>query len=196
MDGRFVPNISYGLPIIEAIRVAAARGDARPLPLDVHLMIEEPGRYIEAFAAAGAHKITVHVEACPHLHRVVDQIRRAGCAPGVALNPHTPVSLLTDIIADVDLVLIMSVNPGFGGQKFIAHTYHKVAQARALIAQTGRPIHLQVDGGVGPANAAALVRAGANVLVAGSSVFSGGNPLAALADLRTSALALPHAPQR
>lgn len=182
MDGRFVPNISFGVPIVEAIR-----RNAGELPLDVHLMIEEPGRYLEAFARAGAHRLTVHLEACPHLHRVVEQIRALGCAPGVALNPHTPVALLTDIIADVDLVLIMSVNPGFGGQRFIEHTYRKVAEARALIARTGRPIHLQVDGGVGEGNIGALVQAGANVLVAGSSVFSGGDPVSALHRLRLAA---------
>ena len=181
MDGRFVPNISFGLPVVEAIAHAAG-----PLPLDVHLMIEEPGRYLDAFARAGAHRITVHYEACPHLHRVVEQIRAAGCAPGVALNPHTPVSLLADIIADVDLVLIMSVNPGFGGQRFIEHTYRKVAEARELIARTGRPVHVQVDGGVGEGNIAALVRAGADVLVAGSSVYSGGEPVAALQRLRAA----------
>ncbi len=184
MDGRFVPNISFGLPVIEAIRRAA--GD---LPLDVHLMIEEPGRYIDAFARAGAHKITVHVEACPHLHRVIEQIKAAGCASGVALNPHTPVSQLSEIAADVDLVLIMSVNPGFGGQKFIEHTYRKVAEARALLDRVGSRAHLQVDGGVGLGNIAALGRAGADCVVAGSSVFSGGDPLGALAALRVAASA-------
>jgi ribulose-phosphate 3-epimerase len=187
MDGRFVPNISYGLPVIEAISRAASAPGGRSLPLDVHLMIEEPGRYIEAFAKAGAHRITVHLEACPHLHRVVEQIRRAGCSPGVALNPHTPVSLLTDIIADIDLVLIMSVNPGFGGQQFIERTYHKVRAARQLATATGRHLHVQVDGGVGPKNIGALVNAGADVFVAGSSVFSGGAPISALADLRANA---------
>ncbi|MBC7447176.1 MAG: ribulose-phosphate 3-epimerase [Hymenobacteraceae bacterium] len=182
MDGRFVPNISFGLPVVEAIRRAAGE-----LPLDVHLMIEEPGRYLEAFVRAGAHRLTVHLEACPHLHRVVEQIRTAGCAPGVALNPHTPVALLADIIADVDLVLIMSVNPGFGGQRFIEHTYRKVAETRELIERTGRPIFLQVDGGVGESNIGALVQAGADVFVAGSSVFSGGEPVSALQKLRAAA---------
>ena len=186
MDGRFVPNISFGLPVVEAIGRHAGE-----LPLDVHLMIEEPGRYLDAFARAGAHRLTVHLEACPHLHRVIEQIRAAGCAPGVALNPHSPVTLLADIIADVELVLIMSVNPGFGGQRFIEHTYRKVAEARALIertvARTGRPIHLQVDGGVGEGNIRALVEAGADVLVAGSSVFGGGDPVGALRGLRAAA---------
>ncbi len=184
MDGRFVPNISFGLPVVEAIRRAS--GD---LPLDVHLMIEEPGRYVDAFARAGAHRITVHLETCPHLHRIVEQIRATGCAPGIALNPHTPVGLLADIVADVELVLIMSVNPGFGGQRFIEHTYRKVAAARELIERTGRPIHLQVDGGVGGSNIGALAQAGADVFVAGSSVFSGGDPVVALHQLRAIAAA-------
>lgn len=186
MDGRFVPNISFGVPVVEAIGRAAGE-----LPLDVHLMIEEPSRYLDAFARAGARGLTVHLEACPHLHRVVEQIRGLGCAPGVALNPHTPVAALTDIIADVDLVLIMSVNPGFGGQKFIPHTLRKVAEARALAERTGRRIHVQVDGGVGESNIGALVEAGADVLVAGSSVFSGGDPVGALRHLRTAAAPAP-----
>jgi ribulose-phosphate 3-epimerase len=181
MDGRFVPNISFGLPVMEAIRRAAGS-----LPLDTHLMIEEPGRYIEAFARAGANRLTVHLEACPHLHRVVEQIRAAGCAPGVALNPHTPVAMLTDIVSDIDLVLIMSVNPGFGGQKFIEHTYRKVAETRDLLDRVGSHAHLQVDGGVGLGNIAALARAGADVMVAGSSVFSSGDPISALQALRAA----------
>ncbi len=186
MDGRFVPNISFGLPVVEAISRSAGG-----LPLDVHLMIEEPGRYLDAFARAGATGLTVHYEACPHLHRVLEQIRALGCLSGVALNPHTPVAVLADIIADVELVLIMSVNPGFGGQNFIEHTYQKIAEARALIertsARTGRPIRLQVDGGVGEGNIGRLVEAGADVLVAGSSVFGGGDPVAALRNLRRAA---------
>lgn len=179
MDGRFVPNISFGLPVIAAIRRVAGA-----LPLDVHLMIEEPGRYVEDFAKAGADYLTVHYEACPHLHRVVEQIRRAGCKPGVVLNPHTPVSLLADIVGDLDLILIMSVNPGFGGQKFIENTYRKVSQARELLDRAGSKAHLEVDGGVGLDNINELVKAGADVLVAGSSVFGGGDPVGALRGLR------------
>lgn len=179
MDGRYVPNISFGVPVVEAIsRVADG------LPLDVHLMIEEPGRYVDAFAKAGATTITVHYEACPHLHRVVEQIKRAGCAAGVALNPHTPVALLSDIVADLDLLLVMSVNPGFGGQKFIQHTYTKVAQARALLDRVSSRALIEVDGGVDVTNIGQLVEAGADVLVAGSSVFGHPSPLTACRQLR------------
>ncbi len=182
MDGVFVPNISFGLPIVQAIHAAAG-----PLPLDVHLMIQDPGRYVEAFAEAGAASLTVHYGACPHLHRVVQQIKKAGCRAGVALNPHTPVALLADIVADLDVVLVMSVNPGFGGQQFIDHTYRKVAQARALIVSSGSSARLQVDGGVGEGNIARLAEAGADVFVAGSSVFGTPDPVATCHRLRAAA---------
>jgi ribulose-phosphate 3-epimerase len=178
MDGVFVPNISFGLPVTEAINRHATK------PLDVHLMIVQPERYLEAFRKAGAEVLTVHYEACPHLHRTVQQIKDLGAKAGVALNPHTPVHLLEDIIADLDLVLIMSVNPGFGGQKFIERTYQKIKQTAALIAATGSQALIEIDGGVGLGNAAALCEAGAQVLVAGSSVFSSTNPTQTIADLK------------
>lgn len=179
MDGRFVPNISFGLPILEALHPHARQ------PLDVHLMIEQPENYLTAFRAAGATNITVHYEACRHLHRVVEQIRGLGCTAGVALNPATPVSLLQDIAAELDVVLIMSVNPGFGGQAFLAHTLQKVAALKELLLDTGSAALIEVDGGVSQANAGPLVEAGADVLVAGSFVFkSPGGPVATLAGLR------------
>jgi len=179
MDGRFVPNISFGLPVLEALRPHARQ------PIDVHLMIEEPERYLTAFREAGATNITVHYEACRHLHRVVEQIRGLGCTAGVALNPATPISLLQDIITELDVVLVMSVNPGFGGQSFIPHTLQKVADLKAMLVDTGSAALIEVDGGVTQANAGPLVEAGADVLVAGSFVFkSPGGPVAALAGLR------------
>jgi len=170
MDGRFVPNISYGLPVIAQIKKAARK------PCDVHLMIEEPEKYAEAFQKAGADILTVHAEACIHLHRNIQQIKGLGMKAGVALNPHTPVNVLENIIGDIDVVLVMSVNPGFGGQAFIPQTYHKIAQVREMIQQQGAHALIEVDGGVTLDNAAHLIKAGANVLVAGSFVFSAANP--------------------
>ncbi|PJJ60399.1 ribulose-phosphate 3-epimerase [Hymenobacter chitinivorans] len=178
MDGRFVPNISFGIPVLQAIHRHAQQ------PLDVHLMIEEPQHYLAACRDAGAANITVHYEACPHLHRVVQQIKALGCRAGVALNPHTPVSLLEDIIADLDLVCIMSVNPGFGGQSFIPNTLRKVAALKELIVDYNSSALIEIDGGVSLDNAAALVEAGADVLVAGSFVFNSPDPVATLADMR------------
>lgn len=170
MDGHFVPNISFGAPVMKGLRSLA---EERSVPLDVHLMIENPGRYLADFAEAGAATITVHQEACPHLHRVVGAIRDLGCAPGVALNPATPVQLLEDIVRDIDLVLIMSVNPGFSGQAFIPHTVQKVKQVCELLQARRSSARIEVDGGVSPENAAALRDAGADVLVAGSAIFKG-----------------------
>ena len=178
MDGRFVPNISFGIPVLQAVHRHAKQ------PIDVHLMIEEPQHYLSAFRDAGAANITVHYEACTHLHRVIQQIKQLGCRAGVALNPHTPVSLLEDVAADLDLVLIMSVNPGFGGQAFIPNTLRKVAQLKELLVDSGSPALIEVDGGVTLDNAAALVAAGADALVAGSFVFKDGDPVATLARMR------------
>ncbi|MEY4988196.1 MAG: hypothetical protein RL567_1975 [Bacteroidota bacterium] len=177
MDGVFVPNISFGFPVLEAIRKHTIKF------LDCHLMIEKPERYIAQFAASGANMITVHAEACPHLHRTIQQIKSEGCLAGVAINPGTPVSVLEDVIGDLDLALIMSVNPGFGGQKFISNAINKTAQLKALIDSTGKEIYLEIDGGVNQINAAALHHAGANVLVAGSFVFASANPKATIQEL-------------
>ena len=181
MDGVFVPNISFGFPVLEAIAKHSTKF------LDCHLMIEKPERYISQFAASGANMITVHAEACPHLHRTIQQIKAEGCLAGVALNPGTPVSVLEDVIGDLDLALIMSVNPGFGGQKFIPNAVRKTAQLKALIDSTGKDIYLEIDGGVNQINAGALVHAGANVLVAGSFVFASPDPKATIQDLMTLA---------
>ncbi|WP_235917373.1 ribulose-phosphate 3-epimerase [Hymenobacter busanensis] len=178
MDGRFVPNISFGLPVLEAIRRHAQQ------PLDVHLMIEQPQLYLDAFRDAGAANITVHYEACTHLHRVIQQIKKLGCRAGVALNPHTPVWVLQDIAPDLDLVCIMSVNPGFGGQAFIPNTLKKVAELKELLVDAGSEALIEVDGGVNLDNALPLVEAGADVLIAGSFVFNSPDPVATLADLR------------
>ncbi len=178
MDGRFVPNISFGLPIIEHIRKATSK------PCDVHLMIEEPGKYAQDFKNAGADHLSVHFEACPNLHRNIQQIKGLGMKAGVAINPHTPAHFLVDIIADVDIVLVMSVNPGFGGQKFIYKTYDKIRALKKLIIETGSQALIEIDGGVDLSNAAELVLAGADVLVAGSSVFKAINPTQAIAQLR------------
>lgn len=178
MDGVFVPNISFGIPVTEAIHRHARK------PLDVHLMIERPENYVEAFQKAGAAIISVHYEACTHLHRTLQQIRGLGCKAGVALNPHTPVSLLQDVIQDIDLVCLMSVNPGFGGQKFIEHTYTKVKELRSLIEKRGSQALIEIDGGVSASNAAHLLEAGADVLVAGSFVFSAENPEETIASLK------------
>lgn len=181
MDGVFVPNISFGLPVLEAVKKHARK------KIDVHLMIQDPGRYITRFQEAGADVITVHYEACPHLHRVVQQIRDAGCLAGVALNPHTPVQLLEDILRELDLVLIMSVNPGFGGQQFIPHTYRKVSHLKELIRSTGSTALIEVDGGVNLGNAGLLCQAGCDVLVAGNFVFSAADPIKTIADLKHTA---------
>jgi ribulose-phosphate 3-epimerase len=178
MDGVFVPNISFGFPVMEAIRKYAAK------PLDVHLMIVNPDQYIERFAEAGASIITVHYEACTHLHRTVQSIHATGCKAGVALNPHTPVALLKDILADLDLVLIMSVNPGFGGQKFIPNTLAKVRELRQMANAVNPDLVIEVDGGVGSHNLGDLVAAGANVLVAGNAVFAADSPTAMIAELK------------
>ncbi|MBX7095631.1 MAG: ribulose-phosphate 3-epimerase [Flavobacteriales bacterium] len=178
MDGVFVPNISYGMPVIDAIHKHATK------PLDVHLMIVQPERYIKEFKAVGAEILTVHYEASTHLHRSFQAIKNEGMKAGVALNPHTPVSVLEDIAADADLILIMSVNPGFGGQKFIENTYKKVAQAKELVLKSGSKALIEVDGGVTTANARKLYEAGADALVAGSFVFNSKDPIATIADLK------------
>lgn len=178
MDGRFVPNITFGMFIVEAVRRLCTK------PLDVHLMIVEPERYVEAFRKAGADVITVHYEACPHLHRAVHQIKETGAMAGVALNPHTPVVVLENLLEDLDLVCLMSVNPGFGGQKFIYQTLPKVRQLRQMLTVANSPALLEVDGGIGLQNAEVLLHAGADVLVAGSSVFGAQNPEATLAALK------------
>ncbi len=174
MDGMFVPNITFGMPVIKQLKKQASK------PFDVHLMIEQPERYVKAFHDAGADILTVHYEACTHLHRTVKQIQDMGMQAGVALNPHTPVSSLSSIIQELDLVLIMSVNPGFGGQSFIKHTYEKIRQTAALIEASGSAAIIEVDGGVSDKNAPQLYEAGATVLVAGSYVFGAANPLAAI----------------
>lgn len=178
MDGVFVPNISFGMPVIQAIAKHAKK------PLDVHLMIVDPDRYIQTFADLGADVLTVHAEACPHLHRTLAAIRDAGMKAGVALNPHTPVETLRDVAGDLDLVCLMSVNPGFGGQSFIERTFAKTSALRTLLDEEGaKEALIEIDGGVGMGNARALVDAGANVLVAGSSVFRSENPMAAALNL-------------
>jgi ribulose-phosphate 3-epimerase len=171
MDGKFVPNISFGMFIIKQMKAMATK------PLDVHLMIVEPEKYIEQFREAGADIITVHYEACPHLHRTIQQIHATGAKAGVALNPHTPVSVLEDIIEELDLVCLMSVNPGFGGQKFIYQVIPKVRKLKEMIDTRNTKTLIEIDGGVGLQNAEELLKAGANVLVAGSAVFKSENPL-------------------
>lgn len=178
MDGVFVPNISFGMPVIKAM----ARHTKKPL--DVHLMIVNPDKYIQTFADLGADILTVHVEACTHLHRTIQAIKAAGMKAGVALNPHTPVAVLEDIVKELDLVCIMSVNPGFGGQKFIKNTYDKVRQLTTLISKHKANTLIEIDGGVSSANAAELVKAGAHVLVAGSFVFSSDDPKATIQGLQ------------
>lgn len=179
MDGVFVPNISFGFPVMQAIAKHATK------PLDVHLMIVDPDRYLKVCKDSGAAVITVHYEACTHLHRTLAAIKELGCKAGVALNPHTPVQLLKDVIQDIDLVCIMSVNPGFGGQKFIEHTYAKVRELRALAAGVNDSLLIEIDGGVSTANAAKLVNAGADVLVAGSFVFNAENPIQTIMSLKS-----------
>lgn len=178
MDGVFVPNISFGFSVIEPIRSLTAK------TFDVHLMIVQPEKYIERFRQAGADVITVHQEACPHLHRVIGQIKDTGAKAGVALNPHTPVESLSEVINDIDVVLIMSVNPGFGGQSFIENTYHKVAKLSRLIKETGSKALIEIDGGVNGGNAKRLVKEGADVLVAGNFVFKSGDPLKTIKELK------------
>jgi ribulose-phosphate 3-epimerase len=178
MDGVFVPNISFGMPVLKAMAEHTKK------TLDVHLMIVNPDRYIETFAQIGADVLTVHAEACTHLHRTLQAIKDAGMQAGVALNPHTPVNVLEDVINDIDVVCIMSVNPGFGGQKFIQNTYAKVRKLRAMIDAHKSATLIEIDGGVNATNCTDLVEAGADVLVAGSFVFSSKNPLETIKNLR------------
>ena len=178
MDGRFVPNISFGLPVTKAINEHARK------PLDVHLMIESPENYVEAFKEVGAEILTVHYEACNHLHRNIQQIKALGCKAGVALNLHTPVELLKDIIQEIDLVCMMSVNPGFGGQRFIQQTYSKVKCLKELISEKDSSAIIEIDGGVNHDNAPSLLQAGADVLVAGSFVFNSKDPIDTISNLK------------
>ena len=178
MDGRFVPNISFGLPIIEHIKKVATK------PLDVHLMIVEPEKYAADFKAAGADILTVHIEACHHLHRNIQQIKNLGMKAGVAVNPHTSITLLDDILEDIDLVCLMSVNPGFGGQKFIQNTLHKISKLKDRIIQRNLNVLIEIDGGVTVENASSIIKAGADVLVAGNTVFKSTNPKEIIATLK------------
>lgn len=178
MDGMFVPNISFGMPVIKAIAKYAKK------PLDTHLMIEAPDRYIKDFADLGVYQLTVHYEACVHLHRSVQSIKNHGMKAGVALNPHTPVSLLKDIISDLDVVLLMSVNPGFGGQSFIQNTYAKIQELRELILANNSKCLIEIDGGVNDENASKLMDCGADVLVAGSFVFKSEKPIQTISNLK------------
>ncbi|WP_420149568.1 ribulose-phosphate 3-epimerase [Spirosoma sp.] len=180
MDGEFVPNISFGFPILEAVRRHCQK------PLDVHLMIEQPDRYLDDFAKGGAEVIHVHYEACTHLHRTLSRIRELGCQAGVALNPHTPITGLEDVLEQIDVVLIMSVNPGFGGQSFIPRTLPKIKRLKQLLIANRSSARIEVDGGVGLNNASALLDAGADTLVAGSSVFGAHDPLEAIRQLKNS----------
>lgn len=180
MDGRFVPNISIGIPVVAALRKVS------PLPLDVHLMIVEPEKYVDAFVEAGAASVSVHVEATPHLHRIVHRIQQLGAKAGVAINPATPLDTLADIAPDLDIVILMSVNPGFGGQAFIERSYDRLARLRDLLDRTGSNAVVTVDGGVDPGRAEAVVAAGGDVLVAGAAVFAAPDPAAAIAALRTA----------
>jgi len=178
MDGMFVPNISFGFPVIKAIKKHATK------PLDVHLMIVDPDRYIKQFAEAGANIISVHYEACTHLHRTLQLIKSFGAKAGVAINPHTPVEFLSDIISDIELVCMMSVNPGFGGQKFIMQTYDKIERLKEIITLRNTSTLIEIDGGVDFENASKLLQIGADVLVAGNTVFSAANPTAAIEKLK------------
>lgn len=181
MDGVFVPNISFGMPVLDAINSYANK------TIDVHLMIVDPDRYIKTFKELGADNLTVHYEACNHLHRSLQAIRAEGMKAGVALNPHTPVELLEDTIKEIDLVCLMSVNPGFGGQKFIEHTYNKIRRLRDMIQRNGASTLIEIDGGVTSTNASALIAAGADVLVAGSFVFKATDPLQTIKELKSIA---------
>src|SRR5690606_15666456 len=178
MDGVFVPNISFGFPVLASLEHYAKK------PLDVHLMIVEPDRYIKQFKDAGADHITVHLEACTHLHRTVHAIKDMGCLAGVAINPHTPVAQLHEIISDIDIVCLMAVNPGFGGQKVIEGTYRKIRELRDLAMERNENLLIEVDGGVSDHNALALLKAGADVLVAGNYVFAAKNPTHAISELK------------
>jgi ribulose-phosphate 3-epimerase len=178
MDGVFVPNISFGFPVLKAIQKHAKK------PLDVHLMIVNPDQYLKAFKEGGAENITVHIEACNHLHRTIHAIKDMGCKAGVAVNPHTSISLLDDILEDIDLVCLMSVNPGFGGQKFIENTYKKIRKLRTMAAGRNDGLMIEIDGGVSNQNALKLILAGADVLVAGNSVFSANNPISEISGLK------------
>jgi ribulose-phosphate 3-epimerase len=179
MDGEFVPNISFGIPVTEAVKRHAKK------PMDVHLMIVQPERYVEAFHKAGAEIISVHIEACNHLHRNIQQIKALGCKAGVAVNPHTSISALENTIADIDLICLMSVNPGFGAQKFIENTYQKVKELKELIRKTGSKALIEIDGGVNLTNAKPLMEAGADVLVAGNFVFSANDPKSVISQLKS-----------
>jgi ribulose-phosphate 3-epimerase len=178
MDGKFVPNISFGLPVISAIRKATSK------ICDVHLMIEDPGKYAEDFRKSGADILSVHIEACTHLHRNIQHIKSLGVKAGVAINPHTSVDQLIDVLHDIDVVCMMSVNPGFGGQKFIPRTIDKIRQLRHMIDEAGLPVLIEIDGGVTLENAPEIVRAGAHVLVAGNTVFSSPDPSATISALK------------
>ena len=178
MDGVFVPNISFGFPVMKALKKYAQK------PFDVHLMIVDPDRYIQQFHAAGADILTVHYEACTHLHRSIEAIKAEGMQAGVAINPHTSVELLSDIIQDIDLVCMMSVNPGFGGQSFIENTYQKAARLKEIIAQKNSSAKIEIDGGVTAANAKKLIDAGSDVLVAGSFVFGSEDPVKTIRELK------------
>ena len=178
MDGVFVPNISFGFPVIKAIKKYAAK------PLDVHLMIVQPERFIQQFKDAGADQLSVHIEASIHLHRTIQEIKAAGMKAGVAINPHTPVRDLSDIISDIDVVCMMSVNPGFGGQKFIEHTYSKISELKELILKNNSLAKIEIDGGVDLKNAPLLLKTGADILVAGNTVFSSDDPVAMIAKLK------------
>lgn len=180
MDGVFVPNISFGFPVLKYINKHANK------PLDVHLMIVEPDKFIKQFKEVGAYLLNVHYEACQHLHRTIQSIKQEGMKAGVTLNPHTPVHVLEDIISELDLVLLMSVNPGFGGQKFIENTYHKISALQKLIARKNASAYIEVDGGVDTSNAGKLIEAGANVLVAGSFVFRSANPQETISALKAA----------
>lgn len=179
MDGMFVPNISFGMPVMKSLKKHANK------PFDVHLMIEKPERYIRDFKEVGADILTVHYEASTHLHRTIQQIKAEGMKAGVALNPHTPVFLLEDILADIDLVCLMSVNPGFGGQKFIENTYTKVEDLREMAEELNPSLHIEIDGGVTSTNAKQLVEVGADVLVAGSFVFGANDPIQTIENLKS-----------
>lgn len=178
MDGRFVPNISFGPMLVEFFRKATTK------TCDVHLMIVEPEKFAEQFKNAGADILSVHIEACPHLHRNIQQIRSLGMKAGVAINPHTPVSALSDVLADIDLVCMMSVDPGYGGQKFIQHTMEKIKQLRKMIDERGLKVKIEIDGGVTLENAPSIIAAGADVLVAGNTVFRSADPKATIAQLK------------
>jgi ribulose-phosphate 3-epimerase len=179
MDGRFVPNISFGPMLVEFFRKATTK------TCDVHLMILEPEKFAEQFKNAGADILTVHIEACAHLHRNIQQIKALGMKAGVAINPHTPVSALSEILADIDLVCMMSVNPGFGGQKFIPHTLDKIKQLRKMIDEKGLSVHIEIDGGVTLENAPSIIAAGADVLVAGNTVFKSADPASTIQQLKS-----------